>query len=248
MKNFKIIFFFSLFSLLTYGQVEKKFSNLHLIGKSNYFLNKKLKYNLIPEVADSFDSMRIAALSDGIEIKIISSYRSFNDQKSIWNRKFLKNESIGLLIKENIKEITKYSTIPGTSRHHWGTDIDIIDGSYAIEGDVLVTEKFYGKGPYVKLRKWLEKNAERFGFYLVYTNDKKRTGFNYEPWHYSYAPISIGFLNSFLNLNLDKVITSNGILGNPFLDSNFIEFYKENYVLGINPALKVNTYLTNKNR
>ena len=237
-KDFRLIFFFSIFSFFSFGQIEKNFSILHLTGQSNYFFDKKLKYNLIPKVANSFDSMRIAALSEGIEIKIISSYRSFDHQKNIWNRKFVKNDSIGLTIDENIKKIMEYSTIPGTSRHHWGTDIDIVDGSKIIEGDVLVTQKFYGKGPYVKLRKWLEKNAKKFGFYIVYTNNKKRNGFNYEPWHYSYAPISIGLLNSFLNINIEKVIKSNDVFGATNFDSNFIEYYKQNYILGINPYLK----------
>ena len=238
LKNFRLFFFFSLFSLFSFGQIEKNFSILHLTGQSNYFRNNNFKYNLIPKVAESFDSMRIAALSDGIEIKIISSYRSFNHQKNIWNRKFVKNDSFGLSIIKNIKKIIEYSTIPGTSRHHWGTDIDIVDGSRIVEGDVLVTQKFYGKGPYVKLRKWLEKNARKFGFYLVYTNNKNRNGFNYEPWHYSYAPISIELLNNFLEINIEKVITSNGVFGEDNFDSNFIEFYKQNYVLGINPYLK----------
>ncbi len=238
-KGFRLIFFFSLFSLFSFGQIDKRFSVLHLTGQSNYFFNNKLKYNLIPKVADSFDSMRIAALSEGIEIKIISSYRSFDHQKNIWNRKFLKNDSIGLQIDENIKKIMEYSTIPGTSRHHWGTDIDIVDGSQIVDGDVLVTQKFYGQGPYVRLRKWLEKNAQKFGFYIVYTKNKKRNGFNYEPWHYSYAPISIEILNSFLEINIEKIIKSNGIFGATNFDSNFIEFYKKNYILGINPYLKV---------
>ena len=58
----------------------------------------------------------------------------------------------------------------------------------------MLTEKFYKNGPYVKLKKWLDENSEKFGFYLVYTKNDKRKGFEHEPWHYSYAPISKNIL------------------------------------------------------
>tara|TARA_B100001057_G_scaffold69343_1_gene63159 strand:- start:15489 stop:16214 length:726 start_codon:yes stop_codon:yes gene_type:complete len=239
MVYFRLIFVLFCISFLSNAQIKKEFSYNHIVGKSNYFLNKEPKHGLIPKVADSFDSMKAAAKLDGIEIIMISGYRSFNDQKNIWNKKFLKNELNGFSVDENIKKIIEYSTIPGTSRHHWGTDIDIVDGSYNIDGDVLITEKFYGNGPYVKLRKWLDKNSHKYGFYQVYTNDKNRNGFKHEPWHYSYAPISIDILNLFLELDLKKIFISNKIMGASYLDSVFIKKYKEEFVLGINSYLKI---------
>ena len=41
--------------------------------------------------------------------------------------------------KKAISEIIRFSTVPGTSRHHWGTDIDIIDGNFPDE-----VEKCFG--------------------------------------------------------------------------------------------------------
>lgn len=75
----------------------------------------------------------------------------------------------------------EYSTIPGTSRHHWGTDIDIIDANQPYKGDPLESDKFHGDGPFCALKEWMDLHANTFGFYLVYTDNDKRTGFYYEP-------------------------------------------------------------------
>ena len=71
--------------------------------------------------------MKQAAAEDGIQIKIVSSSRSFERQLAIWNAKYIQNEENGLDPIENIRKIIEYSTIPGTSRHHWGTELDLID-------------------------------------------------------------------------------------------------------------------------
>ena len=131
--------------------------------------------------------MREAALEEGIEIEIVSAYRSYERQKFIWNRKFYSNAQNGISPKENINKIIEYSTLPGTSRHHWGTDIDIIDSNEKVNGDVLITKLYLKNGPFSKMYKWLTNNSKRFGFHEVYTNNINRKGFLFEPWHYSYC-------------------------------------------------------------
>ena len=199
---------------------------------------KNQEFQLLPQAANSFELMKKAALKDSVNIKIVSSFRCFDQQKKIWNRKFEKNNSLGLSKIENIFKIIEYSTIPGTSRHHWGTEIDIIDGNINPEGDVLLSEKFYDNGPYVRLKKWLDNNSEEFGFYLVYTNNNARKGFKHEPWHYSYAPLSIPIMNDFLDLDLIHVFSKYNINGSSSFTNDFINLYKENFLLGINPDLK----------
>ena len=67
-----------------------------------------------------------AALLEGVELKIVSGTRNFHQQKSIWERKWNANiKSMDSL--SSVKEILKYSSMPCTSRHHWGTDIDLND-------------------------------------------------------------------------------------------------------------------------
>ena len=146
--------FIALTSLTFLNQTRFKKEDLLGQGKLNFY-DESIR--LRPEAGKAFVAMREAALEEGIEIEIVSAYRSYERQKFIWNRKFYSNAEKGISPKENINKIIEYSTLPGTSRHHWGTDIDIIDGKKPKEGDLLLEEKFHENGPYVKLREWMEK-------------------------------------------------------------------------------------------
>tara|TARA_S200000501_G_scaffold77191_1_gene69004 strand:- start:889 stop:1611 length:723 start_codon:yes stop_codon:yes gene_type:complete len=207
-----------------------------LFGKGNPDLSNG-ETPLIKPVQKAFDQMAETAKKENITLKIVSGYRSFERQKHIWNRKYFRNQKAGLDPIDNIKKIITFSTLPGTSRHHWGTEVDLIDGSQKEEGDVLLTQKFQGKGPYVRLSLWMQENASQFGFYLPYTNDKKRKGFSFEPWHYSYAPLSIQMLKAFLKLDLISFLKASEVLGKEVLDIEFISIYIEDYIKGINPVL-----------
>ncbi len=105
------------------------------------------------------------------------------------------------------------------------------------EGDVLLTQKFQGEGPYARLALWMQENASQFGFYLPYTNNKKRKGFSFEPWHYSYAPVSIQMLKAYLKLDLISFLKASEVLGKEVFDIDFISTYIEENVKGINPVL-----------
>ena len=208
-----------------------------LLGKKEIIATTK-EFNLLPQVALAFKAMQTEAKKDGIDLKVVSSFRSYAAQKGIWNRKYKRFISEGLTGPEAIKKIIEYSTLPGTSRHHWGTDIDLIEGSEIVEGDVLLEEHFH-QGAYQKLHRWLQKNATRFGFDIVYTNDSLRKGFLYEPWHYSYAPLSKEFLKTYQEKELIYSIKQDStLLGKEFISPKFLENYYRENVLGINPILK----------
>ena len=210
---------------------------MELLGKViPEFYNEKIP--LIKKAGDAFVNMQKEALKEGIKIEIVSGFRSYNRQKQIWNRKFRFNKMNGLSPKQNLLKIIEYSTLPGTSRHHWGTEIDIIDGNKTVSGDVLLEENFHGDGPYVKLRKWMDINAKKFGFYRPYDNNPKRKGFEYEPWHYSYAPIAIPMLKAYIKLKLRDQIIQKDLEGYQYLNNNFIVKYKKEYILGISNNLK----------
>lgn len=208
-----------------------------LLGKKEIIATTK-EFNLLPQVALAFKAMQTEAKKDGIDLKVVSSFRSYAAQKRIWNRKYKRFISEGLTGPEAIKKIIEYSTLPGTSRHHWGTDIDLIEGSEIVEGDVLLEEHFH-QGAYQKLHRWLQKNATRFGFDIVYTNDSFRKGFLYEPWHYSYTPLSKEFLKTYQEKELIYSIKQDStLLGKEFISPKFLENYYRENVLGINPILK----------
>ena len=235
-KNFALFLCLLIIQQLK-GQATQTFDLDLLLGKKEITASSK-KFTLLPQVALAFEKMEIAAKKDSIDIKVISSYRSYTTQKSIWNRKYNRFIGEGLTGPEAIKKIIEYTTLPGTSRHHWGTDVDLIDGSKNVEGDVLLEEHFH-QGAYQKLHLWLQKNATRFGFDIVYTKDSLRNGFFYEPWHYSYAPLSKEFLKTYVDKELIYHIKQDSsLLGKEFISPEFIEGYFRENILGINPLLK----------
>ena len=190
---------------------------------------------------NAFKKMEKAALMDGIELKIISAYRSYDRQKTIWNNKYLRfTKDYNLEPEKAINEIIRFSTIPGTSRHHWGTEIDIIDGKYELDEDedVLIAEKFKKNGVFYEMKKWLDSNSEDYGFYIVYTDDQKRKGFEHEPWHFSYKPVSMELLKLFSKSDLKKVVKNGEIKGSEYFTNEFIEKYFKEYILDINKELK----------
>lgn len=224
------------FPALAWSQ-EIDYSVYELMGQEDIDLYGK-DINLRKEAHDAFVEMKKAAYQDGIDIKIVSSFRSFDRQLAIFERKYqLFTEDEQLAPIDAIDKIIEYSTIPGTSRHHWGTDIDIIDGSKKVEGDVLVTDKFEEGGAFEDLKVWMDEHANDFGFYLVYTNEPKRRGFKYEPWHYSYAPLSIPMLAAFRKKNILQLLVQEDFIGSEHLTTGFIKTYIQDNILDINQAL-----------
>ena len=187
----------------------------------------------------AMEKMRKAALLDGIKIKVVSGFRDFERQKQIWNRKFKKfNNEKYLSDLDAIKEIIRFSTIPGTSRHHWGTEIDVIDEDFKNEKNLLISKKYEEGGIFEKLKKWMDNNSQKFGFYLTYDNNINRKGFEYEPWHYSYLPESKKYLESFLKIDIVEIISKVDIKGKELFNEKIISDYINNNILEINPNLK----------
>jgi LAS superfamily LD-carboxypeptidase LdcB len=226
-------------SIITKAVKPKNFEKIEkniLLGKFDYkkdsnFSIVSSKYSsktiyLRKEVLQKFDQMYDAALKDGIKLVIISGTRSFNHQKYIWDRKWAKNilkmDSISA-----VKEIMKYSSMPSTSRHHWGTDIDLnsLENSYFEKGD--------GK----KIFDWLVANAFKYGFHMTYDNQEetKRTGYKMEKWHWSYMPISKQFLIQFNEYVKCENISS--FKGSKFACHPKVDVIK-NFVNGINTDFK----------
>ena len=153
------------------------------------------------DVVAPFLEMCAAAVADGIDIAVFSAYRDFDAQLAIWNRKFRGERTLydpdgraldhaSLDEDARVRAILAWSALPGASRHHWGTDIDVFDaGAVAPEYRVQLLPDEYGPaGPFAQLDRWLTENAARFGFYRPY--DRNRGGVNPEPWHISHAPIA----------------------------------------------------------
>jgi LAS superfamily LD-carboxypeptidase LdcB len=190
------------------------------------------------DTQQALEKMQAAALKDGIKIVVASGYRSFDRQRQIWNRKYKRYQSQGLQPEAIFNKIVEYSTVPGTSRHHWGTDIDLIDGNADYSGSVLVTDKFHADGPFCKFKEWMENNSSTYGFELVYTFNANRTGFKYEPWHYSYAPVSKKYYSEYLKqMDFLKFLSSQNIMGMDKISDQRLLRYFDEHVKGINATL-----------
>ncbi len=211
-------------------------SDLELLGIQQPSLFGK-GFNLRKPAAEAFQKMIFAAKKDGIELYSLSSYRSFERQKNIWNSKYRALLKKKIPPQKIIQNIIRYSSIPGTSRHHWGTDLDIIDNSKPRPSDPLLTEHYLQGGIYHDLYQWLKKNGASFGFEEVYTNDPLRTGYAYEPWHWSYSELSIPYLKQYLTIDLQKHWKARSIEGHTAFDEAFIDRFKREWVLGVNPGL-----------
>jgi D-alanyl-D-alanine carboxypeptidase len=110
--------------------------------------------------------MQEAALNDGIELQVVSAFRSASYQLGIIERKLDQGLSMD--------EILRASAAPGYSEHHSGRVVDI-----SCPGFAALEEEFEQSPAFA----WLKGNASRFGFSLSYPRNNKH-GITYEPWHW----------------------------------------------------------------
>ncbi|WP_203293652.1 M15 family metallopeptidase [Luteirhabdus pelagi] len=216
----------------------QSFTKEQLTGRGNPdLIGDSYRSTMHRQTKEAFQKMRSAAATENIELEVVSAYRSFDRQKQIFEGKYKRFTNQGLSPMEAIDKIVEYSTIPGTSRHHWGTDLDLIDGNAPRSENVLQAEHFHGNGPFCKMKAWMDEHANEFGFYEVYTDNGNRKGFAYEPWHFSFAPVSIPMLKEYKKLNVKEILMEESVLGAEHFTDTFIEKYRNENILDINPEL-----------
>lgn len=176
------------------------------------------------EALTAFISMHKAANQEGINLTIKSATRNFEYQKGIWERKWngqtlLEGKVDATTIsdpKERAIQILLYSSMPGSSRHHWGTDIDMnnFENSYFDSGQ--------GKAEY----EWLLANASEYGYCQPYTSKSGgRTGYEEEKWHWTYSPISRDLTNyaqQYLKNDMIKGFEGSGLAQDIDVLTNYI--------------------------
>ncbi len=130
-------------------------------AKDSLFVEIPKKYCLLrneyihKDVLEHYIAMYEAAALEGVNLGIVSAFRSFDTQKWLWNQRYYTSSNP----EKVAKSVLSYLAMPGTSRHHWGTDIDIMSTKL----NFFETET--GKKAY----QWLVDNAANNGFYQVYT-------------------------------------------------------------------------------
>ncbi|RUO35190.1 M15 family metallopeptidase [Aliidiomarina sanyensis] len=155
---------------------------------------------LQPMVVDAFQQMEKAAAQDGLSLAVASGFRDFSRQEGIWNRKVTSRfaEESDLSPRARLDSILRWSALPGLSRHHWGTDLDVYD-PVSLGNDKLLLEpwEYRPGGHQAKLFTWLERHAHLFGFYRPYQNEHGQ-GVAPEPWHWSFAPLAVRYQEALL--------------------------------------------------
>lgn len=164
-----------------------------------------------PEVKKAFLALQAAALSAGFVLRACSAYRSFTAQAAIVSAKFQGKRQVLDLLEQPLKElpsspyerlsaILRFSALPGFSRHHWGTDLDIYAENALPPGQSLqLTYHEYLQGSYFyEFGLFLKEHLAALGFYQPYGADadamlkRVQAGLVHindvgcEPWHISY--------------------------------------------------------------
>ncbi len=166
----------------------------------------------------------------GIPIRIRSATRNFHVQKWIWESKWtgkrkVEGRNLALTLKDHKKRglyILRYSSMPGTSRHHWGTDVDLNS----------LTNRYFEKGEGRILYDWLRKHAADYGFCQPYTAGRSE-GYEEEKWHWSYLPLSGVFLRDWMKLYHTGKITFNK---SDFMGSDSCGDLAPVYVRSVDPS------------
>lgn len=159
------------------------------------------------EVYQAFIQMREIAEAKGVDLVIRSATRNFEYQKGIWERKWTGQTLIDggkdatVAYPDSVQRalaILKFSSMPGTSRHHWGTDIDLnsFENSWFESGE--------GQEVYA----FLVEFGPAFGFCQPYSpkGPDRPEGYEEERWHWTYMPTA----NKLMTLAQDSL--ENGMI------------------------------------
>lgn len=145
------------------------------------FDNRQVDERIIPELTAMFT----AASNQQIQLEVVSAYRSVEYQANLFNQSIEKASAEGMTPEQAKEEALRYRTEPGTSEHHTGLAIDVLDSNWLAQGGLLSED--YGQ---TAGGKWLAKNVATFGFIIRYPENKTSSTFiEYEPWHLRYVGV-----------------------------------------------------------
>lgn len=140
-----------------------------LVVNKKYTLPSNYNPGVSQEAMQAFNNMKYQASLEGISLKIVSGYRSYQTQAAI----FLRNAN---LYGEDVANT--FSAKPGQSEHQTGLAFDINSTRWDFKDTIEA--------------KWLAENCHKYGFIIRYPEGKQeKTGYVYEPWHIRYLGVEI---------------------------------------------------------
>ncbi|MDB6063227.1 MAG: peptidase [Verrucomicrobiaceae bacterium] len=179
-----------------------------LTGSDDNFIDHaSLERPVHRNIVSAWQKLAADARAAGFDLAIASGYRNYQRQLHIWNAKVRGERAVldthGAPLDlsaasdwEKIQAILRWSALPGASRHHWGTDIDVYDRAAVPEGYALqlTADEASDSGPFGALHRWLDGRIaadSAHGFFRPYAED--RGGIAPERWHLSFAPLAVRY-------------------------------------------------------
>ena len=203
-----------------------------LTGKNQEHLTPCGSHLIHKDILIPFTKLKESAKKEGFDLKIASAFRSFERQLTIWNEKASgvrplldKDEKLidptNLSKEEILFHILNWSMLPGASRHHWGTDLDIFDGASlpSLDYKIQLTQEECDTH-FHSFHTWLDNNSG--DFYRPYTGSSRTYC---ERWHISYKPIASQFEKALSEELLSKIIKESNILLKDQILSNLSFIY-----------------------
>lgn len=153
-------------------QKELKFERF-LIGKET----------INTSIINSLSRLFSEAEKNGFRFTLVSGCRSIAYQKNLFDQSVQRHRDAGYSLEQAQNMTLSYSQMPGSSEHHTGLAVDIIDTAFLNDRQDL-----YDDVDQLISQQWLINHAVDYGFILRYPKTKVNwTGINYEPWHFRFV-------------------------------------------------------------
>ncbi|MBV33778.1 MAG: peptidase [Porticoccaceae bacterium] len=228
------------------GDIATGRTNRHVVewtANESTIISKKIFIH--HQLVNPLNELKLEAAKYGFDLCVCSGFRSYDQQATIWNEKLSGRRDVlsgngkvlnlaGLSDYQKVEAIMRWSALPGTSRHHWGSDIDVFDGA-AIPTNYqlrLVPEETSEDGVFGPMHAWLDKIIDsKNGFFRPYNCDNG--GLAPERWHLSYAPIATHFARLLTPELIKNCLMMHKISLHATVIENFHEIYRRfvsNYV------------------
>ena len=217
------------------GKSQEHLVNLPTPYSSHHFLQAK--------AMKAFQGLQQRAVKNGFNLQPASSFRDFARQQLIWNGKFngerKVHDDVGNALDlsrlddwQKSQAILRWSALPGASRHHWGTEIDIFDPDLLPQGQSLQLEPWeYEKGGYFfELSEFLTENLPHFDFSLPFMQMPAEKKIGREPWHISYMPLAEKAKQLFSAEVLLQAWEKEEIAGKATLQQHFPQIFEQYFV------------------
>ncbi|TYB05474.1 M15 family metallopeptidase [Aggregatibacter actinomycetemcomitans] len=217
------------------GKSREHLVNLPTPHSPNHFLQA--------QAVKAFQGLQKSAVKNGFNLQPASSFRDFARQQQIWNGKFNGERKVhddaGKALDltrlddwQKCQAILRWSALPGASRHHWGTEIDIFDPDLLPPGQALQLEPWeYEKGGYFfELSEFLAENLPHFDFVLPFMTMPKGKKIGREPWHISYVPLAEKAKQQFSAAVLLQAWENEEVAGSAALRQHLPQIFEQYFV------------------